>query len=131
MKSIKMVLIGDTAVGKSCLITNYLHNKFSDVYEPTVLDVYRGVKTVRKEQVQLEIHDTSGDDNLGTNRKVVYKNADLFLLCCSVLDKSIENCDKWKAEVREVEEDAPIFLISTKKDIRDDNPECHSQDDFN
>ncbi len=68
MLSIKLVLIGDTAVGKSCLITNYLHNTFSEVYEPTVLDVYRGVKAVRKEQVSLEIHDTSGDENLGTNR---------------------------------------------------------------
>ena len=89
MQHIKIVLIGDTAVGKSCLITNYLHNKFTDVYEPTVLDVYKGVKTVRKEQVELEIHDTSGDDNLGTNRKVVYKNADLFLLCCSVIGDSV------------------------------------------
>lgn len=49
MWSIKMVLIGDTAVGKSCLIVNYLHNKFTEDYEPTVLDVYRGTKGIKKE----------------------------------------------------------------------------------
>ena len=43
---IKVVLVGDTSVGKSCLITNYLHNTFTEEYEPTVLDVYKGTKAV-------------------------------------------------------------------------------------
>ena len=47
-KHIKMVLVGDTAVGKSCLIVNYLKNEFSEEYEPTVLDVYRGTKNVNQ-----------------------------------------------------------------------------------
>ena len=45
---IKVVLVGDTAVGKTALITNYLHNKFVENYEPTVLDVFKGVKLVKK-----------------------------------------------------------------------------------
>ena len=67
-KLIKMVLVGDTSVGKSCLIRNYLDNTFSDEYEPTVLDVYKGTKAVRKRQIDIEIHDTSGDEHLGVNR---------------------------------------------------------------
>ena len=63
-----MVLVGDTSVGKTCLIHNYLHNQFSDEYEPTVLDVYRGTKNVKGSQIEIEIHDTSGDDHLGVNR---------------------------------------------------------------
>ena len=39
---VKLVLVGDTSVGKTCLIINYLKNLYSDDYEPTVLDVYRG-----------------------------------------------------------------------------------------
>ena len=46
-QKIKMVLVGDTSVGKTCLIHNYLHNQFSEEYEPTVLDVYRGTKNVK------------------------------------------------------------------------------------
>ena len=45
---IKLVLVGDTAVGKSCLVTNYLYNSYEEDYEPTVLDVYKGVKNVHK-----------------------------------------------------------------------------------
>ena len=46
-KLIKIVLVGDTGVGKSCLIRNYLENSFSENYEPTVLDIYRGTKNVK------------------------------------------------------------------------------------
>ena len=60
-----MVLVGDTSVGKSCLIYNYIYNSFSEDYAPTVLDVYRGTKSIDNRQVVLEIHDTSGDDQLG------------------------------------------------------------------
>ena len=67
-KLIKIVLVGDTGVGKSCLIRNYLENSFSENYEPTVLDIYRGTKNVKKKQIDIEIHDTSGDDHLGVNR---------------------------------------------------------------
>ena len=64
------MLVGDTSVGKSCLIKNYLENSFSEDYEPTVLDVYKGVKTVKKKMINVEIHDTSGDEHLNVNRQV-------------------------------------------------------------
>ena len=123
-KHCKIVLVGDTAVGKSCLIENYLHNAFSDDYEPTVLDIYRGPKNINKEMVELEIHDTSGDEHVAQNRKVVYKDADLFLLCCnSVYQSTVDNISKWKAEIREVEQEVPIVLIATKKDLRELAPQ--------
>ena len=82
-KTLKLVLVGDTCTGKTCLITNYLNNTFSDIYEPTVLDVYEGTKSVAKKQMKLEIHDTSGDDNLTKNRRVQYQGADVFIICVS------------------------------------------------
>ena len=67
-REIKIVLVGDTAVGKSALIRNYLHNDFSNNYEPTVLDVFRGSKMFGQRELKLEIHDTSGADELEVNR---------------------------------------------------------------
>lgn len=43
-KELKLVLVGDTTVGKSCLIINYQQQIFSEDYEPTCLDVFRGTK---------------------------------------------------------------------------------------
>ena len=123
-KFCKIVLCGDTAVGKTCLIENYLHNAFSDDYEPTVLDVYRGPKNIDKEMVELEIHDTSADHHVASNhRKVVYKDADLFLICCNAVQRSsLDNIPTWREEIREVEQEAPIALVATKIDLRDFRP---------
>ena len=44
-KGLKIVLVGDTAVGKSCLIINYLNEQFDEHYEPSVLDVFSGSMT--------------------------------------------------------------------------------------
>ena len=115
---LKLVLVGDAGVGKSCLITNYLHNTFTENYEPTVLDVYQGTKSINKQQVDLEIHDTSGDDNLAQNRKVQYQNAHVFMICVAVNDEnSFNNIEKWKTEIRSVTTQAPFFLILTKSDM--------------
>ena len=115
---LKLVLVGDAGVGKSCLITNYLHNTFTENYEPTVLDVYTGTKSINKMQVELEIHDTSGDDNLAPNRKVQYSNADVFMVCVAKNDKnSFANIGKWKNEINSATTGVPIFLILTKSDM--------------
>lgn len=116
----KLVLTGDTATGKSCLITNYLNNSFSEDYEPTVLDVFRGIKNVKKKQIEIEIHDTSGDEHLGVNRKVQYKDADCFMICVACNQKdSLEHVERWQAEIRDVEPDKPIALLLTKSDLQD------------
>ena len=117
-KCLKLVLVGDTAVGKSCLITNYLENSFTDEYEPTVLDVFKGIKEVKKKQINMEIHDTSGDEHLGVNRKIQYKDADCFMICvASNQPTSLESVSRWINEIQEVEPYVPIALILTKSDI--------------
>ena len=115
---IKVVLVGDTAVGKSAMITSYLNNQFSDEYEPTVLDVYKGTKNVKKKQYEIEIHDTSGDEHLGVNRRVQYKDADCFMICVAANQpSSFEHISMWKHEIQEIEAEKPIALILTKGDL--------------
>ena len=66
----KVVLVGDTFSGKSCLIQNYLNDSYEDHYHASVLDVFRGRKSVNRTPMQLEIHDTTSDENLFPVRKV-------------------------------------------------------------
>ena len=120
-KSIKLVLVGDTSVGKSCLITNYLHNSFTEDYEPTVLDVYRGIKAVKKYQLNIEIHDTSGDEHLGVNRKVQYRGADCFMICVACNNQeSLDNVNRWKVEIQDIEATKPIMLVLTKSNLMEE-----------
>ena len=120
-----MVLVGDTAVGKTCLITSFLSNTFAENYEPTVLDVYKGEKQIRISEedtinLHCEIHDTSGDDNLNNQRKVLYKGTDVFMICVAVNSKaSFDNIEKWRKEIVSIEIDKPIVLLLTKSDMEE------------
>ena len=117
LPKLKVVLVGDSAVGKSCLISNYIDNTFTENYEPTVLDVYTGRKTVTKGQVMVEVHDTSGDSNLATNRKVQYAGADIFMICIATDRKSsLDGISSWIQEIQATEASKPIFLVLTKSD---------------
>ena len=113
-----MVLVGDTSVGKSCLIRNYLDNTFSEEYEPTVLDVYKGTKAVKRRQIDIEIHDTSGDEHLGVNRQIQYKGSDVFIVAVAANNPdSLKNVPKWVTEIRSIRPETPILIVLTKGDL--------------
>ena len=101
-QTIKLVLTGDTAVGKSSLINAYLSNSFTEDQEPTVLDVYKGCKQVQKKNIEIEIHDTSGDEHLGVNRKAQYKDADVFMICVGADNLTYETMDIIKRWIHEI-----------------------------
>lgn len=85
-----------------------------------MLDVYRGIKNVQKKQIEIEIHDTSGDEHLGVNRKVQYKDADVFMICVAANNQeSLESTLRWRSEIQEIESYKPIALILTKADLLD------------
>ena len=116
------MLVGDTTVGKTCLITSYHHQSFTEAYEPSVLDIFKGLKQFDKKQIRLEIHDTSGDEHLSANRQISYNKTDCFMLCVSLNQRDrLENLEKWVNEIRTVCSDSPIILVGTKFDLRDEN----------
>ena len=57
------MIVGDTAVGKSCLIDSYLYNRFNENYAPTIKESYKGTKKVNDEMINLLFADTSGDEH--------------------------------------------------------------------
>ena len=131
---LRLCIVGDTGVGKTCLIINYMQNKFDDNYEPTVLDVYKGTKDVSKKQIYIEFQDTAGDDLLGVNRKIQYKDSDVFIVCVAANSKtSLQNAIRWRDEIEEIEPGKPIALILTKSDLLemvDDGVDAQMFQDF-
>ena len=58
---VKIVVVGDGAVGKTCLITTFGENRFPDEYEPTVNDTYEVKINYEDEgEVTLKLWDTAG-----------------------------------------------------------------------
>nr|XP_055113252.1 transforming protein RhoA-like isoform X2 [Symphalangus syndactylus] len=98
----KLVIVGDGACGKTCLLVGFSKDQFPEVYVPTVLENY-----------------VEDYDHL---RPLSYPDPDVILMCFSIdSPDSLENIPKkWTPEVKYFCPNVPIILVGNKKDLRND-----------
>ncbi|KAH8197241.1 hypothetical protein TruAng_008599 [Truncatella angustata] len=116
------VVVGDGAVGKTCLLISYTTNKFPSEYVPTVFDNYAVTVMIGDEPYTLGLFDTAGQEDYDRLRPLSYPQTDVFLVCFSVTSPaSFENVrEKWFPEVHHHCPGVPCLIVGTQTDLRDD-----------
>ncbi|XP_029396779.1 rho-related GTP-binding protein RhoJ isoform X2 [Mus pahari] len=119
---LKCVVVGDGAVGKTCLLMSYANDAFPEEYVPTVFDHYAVTVTVGGKQHLLGLYDTAGQEDYNQLRPLSYPNTDVFLICFSVVNPaSYHNVqEEWVPELKDCMPHVPYVLIGTQIDLRDD-----------
>ncbi|KAE8611766.1 hypothetical protein XENTR_v10012595 [Xenopus tropicalis] len=118
----KLVIVGDGACGKTCLLIVFSKDQFPEVYVPTVFENYVADIEVDSKQVELALWDTAGQEDYDRLRPLSYPDTDVILMCFSIdSPDSLENIpEKWTPEVKHFCPNVPIILVGNKKDLRND-----------
>jgi small GTP-binding protein len=121
-KNYKTVVVGDGAVGKTCILWCYAKNEFPTEYVPTVFDNYVVKVQSGNQEINLQLWDTAGQEDLENIRVLSYTNTNVFLLCFAVSEPdSYYNVQtKWLRELNQYNKDPVIILVGTKVDLRGD-----------
>ncbi|KAL9643008.1 hypothetical protein ABK040_010699 [Willaertia magna] len=117
---VKIVAVGDGAVGKTCLLMVYVNNEFPEEYIPTVFENYDTAVKFKGKDITLSVWDTAGQEDYDELRHLSYPNANCFLLCFAVTNRtSLNNVkSKWLPEITKHCPKTPIILVGTKGDLR-------------
>jgi Ras-related C3 botulinum toxin substrate 1 len=121
---LKLMFIGDTAVGKTSMLISYTTNSFPGDHVPTVFDNYTATTIYKEHAIRMGLWDTSGSSDYDKMRPLSYPGTDCFILCFSINDKdSFEHVkSKWVPEIKaHTTDEIPFLLVGTKLDLRDDD----------
>ena len=118
--SFKILLLGDTSVGKTCFLKRYIDDTFQDAYLSTIGFDYKfkivTLKNGKKARVQL--WDTAGQERFRTIAKSYYNGAHGIILMYDVTNrKTYDNIRKWLNQIKEqAKKTICIVLIANKID---------------
>lgn len=117
---LKLIIIGSSNTGKTCIVLRYTDDTFTDTFLTTVGVDFKVKETVDDigKPVRLQVWDTAGQEQFHTIAKSYFRGAHGILLCFSLKDRfSFEKTHMWMDSIREAaSQDVSIVLVGNKVD---------------
>ena len=119
---IKIILLGESGVGKTCIILRYLNNQFNQNAESTIGTTF-GVKELNRNNTiyTLNIWDTTGQEIYRSVTKLFAQGSKIVILVYSIESKnSFESLDYWYKSINEIcDENIILAIVANKTDLFD------------
>ncbi|XP_064602240.1 ras-related protein Rab-13-like isoform X2 [Liolophura sinensis] len=116
----RLLLVGDTGVGKTCLLCRYANDEFFDTHISTIgIDFKMKTVAVDGRTVKVQIWDTAGQERFESITKQFYRRAEGILLVFDITNKaSFEGVGKWITYIRELTREDPVMMLLGNKSDR-------------
>ena len=128
----KLVLIGDTCVGKSCILVRFSDDIFDDNYVTTIgVDFRFKTMVVKNKVVKIQIWDTAGQERYRSITTAYYRGAAAIIICCDCTnEESFNNIKNWVEEIgKYTDKDAVDKMVFMNKcDLTEDR--CIKKEDI-
>ena len=117
---IKVILLGESGVGKTSLINVISGGEFKDQITLTTSSYYvQKDQTINSQKYQINLWDTAGEERYKYLTKLFYKGSDIVVFVYDITSKkSFENLNNWINEVRDTIDNKYICgIVGNKKDL--------------
>ena len=117
MREIRVLLVGETAVGKTALLTRLIDETFTENTAATIgVDFQIRHFETSSGIVKLQLWDTAGQERFRSITQSYFRGAEVIGLVYDVHDPSFKNLEYWYKTIRDVRPEVPLLLIGNKAD---------------
>lgn len=120
--SLKIVVVGDSGVGKTCMLLRFVRDQWEGDTQPTLgVEFLTKVVKTDSHQIQLQLWDTAGQELFRSVTRGYYRGSAGALLVFDLTSRdSFQNVERWLEDLREVARaDVIAVLIGNKSDLAD------------
>ena len=118
----KLIIVGDTNVGKTNIMSKYIKNQF-DFNSKSTIGVEFGtkIKTIEKKKIKAQIWDTAGQERYKSITSAYYKGAKGAFVVYDITNKfTFDSVDKWVQDLYSFgDKDLTLLLVGNKSDLED------------
>ncbi|CAF0995038.1 unnamed protein product [Rotaria sp. Silwood1] len=117
----KLCILGEGAVGKTSLATQFVQGIFICKYDPTIEDVFKKTIEIDGKQSIIEILDTAGTEKFTAMRNLYIENSDGFVIVYSIISQvTFDQLHLVYNQIMNIKKEQPaIVLVGNKVDLSD------------
>ena len=121
-RSIKVIILGDSYVGKSSIINRLINNKFTDLPNTLSIEYHTYITSVNDFTLRMQLWDTAGQEKFNSLISNYYKGTEVAIFVYSIdKEDSFKNVQRWFNNLKDNTEKSENILLGNKKDIIDED----------